>query len=81
MRLTVDIGEFSPDEIVVKTTDRKLIVHAEHEERSAGRTLHKEFNKVLAFCRKPTFLLSTLSRGNNKYGSKCSFLLRHVKAC
>ena len=45
MRLTVDVGEFSPDEIVVKTTDRKLIVHAEHEERTAGRTLHKEFNK------------------------------------
>lgn len=45
MRLSVDIGEFSPDEIVVKTTERKLIVHAEHEERTAGRTLHKEFNK------------------------------------
>ncbi|KAK7477579.1 hypothetical protein BaRGS_00031184 [Batillaria attramentaria] len=45
MRLSVDIGEFNPDEIVVKTTERKLIVHAEHEERSAGRTLHKEFNK------------------------------------
>merc|ERR1739842_176398 len=25
--------------------DRKLIVHAEHEEKAAGRTLHKEFNK------------------------------------
>ncbi|XP_076471346.1 small heat shock protein p36-like [Babylonia areolata] len=45
MRLSVDIGEFSPEEIVVKTMDRKLIVHAEHEERTAGRTLHKEFNK------------------------------------
>ena len=45
MRLTVDIGEFSPDEIVVKTAERKLIVHAEHEERTSGRTLHKEFNK------------------------------------
>lgn len=45
MRLTVDVGEFSPEEIIVKTTDRKLIVHAEHEERSTGRTMHKEFNK------------------------------------
>ncbi|PVD34023.1 hypothetical protein C0Q70_05285 [Pomacea canaliculata] len=45
MRLTVDVGEFSPEEIVVKTTERKLIVHAEHEERTAGRTMHKEFNK------------------------------------
>ncbi|KAL8568131.1 hypothetical protein ACOMHN_027654 [Nucella lapillus] len=45
MRLTVDVGEFNPEEITVKTADRKLIVHAQHEERMAGRTLHKEFNK------------------------------------
>ncbi|XP_005113030.1 major egg antigen [Aplysia californica] len=45
LRLQVDIGEFSPEDVVVKTMDRKLIVHAEHEEKTAGRTLHKEFNK------------------------------------
>ncbi|XP_076450464.1 small heat shock protein p36-like isoform X2 [Babylonia areolata] len=45
MRLSVDVGDFRPEEIVVKTADRKLIVHAEHEEKAAGRTLHKEFNK------------------------------------
>ncbi|KAK6191337.1 hypothetical protein SNE40_003055 [Patella caerulea] len=45
LRLQVDVGEFSPDEIVVKTMERKLIVHAEHEEKTQGRTLHKEFNK------------------------------------
>ncbi|BFZ04957.1 hypothetical protein BsWGS_07996 [Bradybaena similaris] len=45
LRLQVDIGEFSPEDVVVKTMDRKLIVHAEHEEKTSGRTLHKEFNK------------------------------------
>lgn len=45
LRLSVDVGEFKPDEIVVKTADRKLIVHAEHEEKLSGRTMHKEFNK------------------------------------
>ncbi|XP_059170873.1 major egg antigen-like [Physella acuta] len=45
LRLQVDIGEFKPEDVVVKTMDRKLIVHAEHEEKTSGRTLHKEFNK------------------------------------
>ncbi|XP_052218132.1 major egg antigen-like isoform X2 [Dreissena polymorpha] len=45
LRLTVDAGEFRPEELVVKTMDKKLVVHAEHVEKSAGKTLHKEFNK------------------------------------
>jgi len=45
LRLTVDAGEFRPEELVVKTMDKKLIVHAEHVEKAAGKTLHKEFNK------------------------------------
>ncbi|XP_033751349.1 major egg antigen-like [Pecten maximus] len=45
LRLSVDVGEFKPEEIVVKTDKKKLIVHAEHEEKLTGRTMHKEFNK------------------------------------
>lgn len=45
LRLTVDAGEFKPEEVIVKTMEKKLIVHAEHVEKSAGKTLHKEFNK------------------------------------
>lgn len=45
IRLQVDVGEFAPEDIVVKTMDRKLVVHAESEEKTTGRTLHKEFNK------------------------------------
>ena len=45
LRLTVDAGEFRPEELVVKTMERKLVVHAEHVEKTEGKTLHKEFNK------------------------------------
>lgn len=45
LRLQVDIGEFTPEEIVVKTMDKKLIVHAAHEEKRQGRTMSREFNK------------------------------------
>ncbi|CAE1283433.1 unnamed protein product [Acanthosepion pharaonis] len=45
LHLQVDIGEYKPEEIVVKTMDRKLIVTARHEEKMEGRTIHKEFNK------------------------------------
>ncbi|XP_045175088.1 small heat shock protein p36-like [Mercenaria mercenaria] len=45
LRLTVDAGEFRPEEVVVKTMEKKLVVHAEHVEKTAGKTLHKEFNK------------------------------------
>lgn len=45
LRLTVDAGEFRPEELIVKTMEKKLVVHAEHVEKSAGKTLHKEFNK------------------------------------
>lgn len=45
LRLTVDTGEFRPEEVVVKTMEKKLVVHAEHVEKTDGKTLHKEFNK------------------------------------
>lgn len=45
LRLTVDAGEFRPEELVVKTMEKKLVVHAEHVEKTEGKTLHKEFNK------------------------------------
>lgn len=45
LHLQVDIGEYKPEDIVVKTMDRKLIVTARHEEKMEGRTIHKEFNK------------------------------------
>ena len=46
MKFVVDIGpEFNPEDICVKTIDRKLQVTARHEEKSQGRTSMREFSK------------------------------------
>lgn len=45
-RMSVDIGkDFQPGDINVKTVDRKLIVHARHEEKSPGRSSVREFSR------------------------------------
>lgn len=45
-RIAVDIGaEFQPGDLTVKTVDRKLVVHARHEEKTPGRTSCREFNR------------------------------------
>lgn len=45
-RIAIDIGsEFVPQDLTVKTVDRKLTVHAKHEEKTPGRTSCKEFNR------------------------------------
>jgi HSP20 family molecular chaperone IbpA len=45
-RIVVDIGsEFEPSDLAVKTVDRKLVVHARHEEKAPGRTSCREFNR------------------------------------
>lgn len=45
-KLSVDIGkDFRPEDINVKTVDKKLIVQARHEEKSAGRSSVREFSR------------------------------------
>ena len=45
-RIAVDIGsEFEPRDLTVKTVDRKLVVHARHEEKAPGRTSCRQFNR------------------------------------
>lgn len=45
-QLTVDIGsDFQPQDLSVKTVDRKLVVHARHEEKAPGRSSCREFNR------------------------------------
>lgn len=45
-KMSVDIGkDFRPEDINVKTVDRKLIVQARHEEKSAGRSSVREFSR------------------------------------
>ncbi len=48
LKMTVDIGaEFKPEEVLVKTVDRKLQISAKHEEKMQGRTTMREFSKEL----------------------------------
>ena len=45
-KMSVDIGkDFKPEDINVKTVDRKLVVQARHEEKSAGRSSVREFSR------------------------------------
>ena len=45
-KITVDVGnEFTPQDLTVKTVDRKLTVHARHEVKLPGRTSYKEFSR------------------------------------
>ena len=46
--MTVEIGkEFKPEEVMVKTVDKKLQISAKHEEQVQGRTTMREFSKEL----------------------------------
>ena len=48
LKMTIEVGsEFSPEEVVVKTVDRKLQISAKHEEKKDSRTTKKEYNKEL----------------------------------
>ncbi|ESO02197.1 hypothetical protein HELRODRAFT_106514 [Helobdella robusta] len=45
-RIAIDIGtDFVPDDLMVKTVDRKLSVHAKHQEVTATKTSCKEFSR------------------------------------
>lgn len=45
-KISVDIGkEFLPEDLNIKTVDKKLIVHARHEEKGPGRSSCREFSR------------------------------------
>ena len=44
--LIVNIGlDYQPEDVVVKTVDRRVMIHARHEERAPGRTSCKQFTR------------------------------------
>ncbi len=43
LKLRFDVQDYEPEEIMVKTVDNKLLVHAKHEEKSAYREYSREF--------------------------------------
>lgn len=45
LKLRFDVTQYEPDEIIVKTVDNRLTVHAKHEERSENRSVYREYNR------------------------------------
>lgn len=45
LKLRFDVTQYEPDEIVVKTVDNRLTVHAKHEEKSENRSVYREYNR------------------------------------
>lgn len=45
LKLRFDVTQYEPEEIVVKTVDNRLTVHAKHEEKSENRSVYREYNR------------------------------------
>ncbi|XP_074660274.1 major egg antigen-like [Tubulanus polymorphus] len=46
LKLEVEIGiQYTADDVIVKTVDRKIVINARHEEKSGNRTSFCEFSK------------------------------------
>ncbi|XP_049300372.1 heat shock protein beta-1 isoform X1 [Anopheles funestus] len=45
LKLRFDVSQYAPEEIVVKTVDNKLLVHAEHVEKSDTKSVYREYNR------------------------------------
>jgi len=63
LRLRFDVAQYRPEEVTVKTVDNRLLVHAKHEEKSASRTVFREYNQefMLPSGTNPELISSTLS--------------------
>lgn len=45
IKLRFDVSDYAPEEIVVKTVDNRLQVHAKHEEKSDTKSVFREYNR------------------------------------
>ncbi|XP_037071309.1 heat shock protein 30D-like isoform X2 [Pollicipes pollicipes] len=64
LKLRFDVSQYKPEEIVVKTVDNKLLVHAKHEEKSDCRSVYREYNRefLLPQGSNPEMIKSSLSK-------------------
>lgn len=64
LKLRFDVSQYVPEEIVVKTVDNKLQVHAKHEEKSENRSVYREYNRefLLPKGTNPEMIKSSLSK-------------------
>ncbi|KAK9685640.1 Hsp20/alpha crystallin family [Popillia japonica] len=64
LKLRFDVSQYSPEEIVVKTVDNKLLVHAKHEEKTESKSVYREYNRefLLPKGTNPEHIKSSLSK-------------------
>jgi HSP20 family molecular chaperone IbpA len=64
LKLRFDVSQYTPEEIVVKTVDRKLLVHAKHEEKTESKSVYREYNRefLLPEGTNPELIKSSLSK-------------------
>lgn len=64
LKLRFDVSQYTPEEIVVKTVDNKLLVNAKHEEKSDSKMVYREYNRefLLPKGTNPESIKSSLSK-------------------
>lgn len=64
LKLRFDVSQYAPEEIVVKTVDNKLLVHAKHEEKTESKSVYREYNRefLLPKGTNPESIKSSLSK-------------------
>ncbi|XP_046393975.1 alpha-crystallin B chain [Ischnura elegans] len=64
LKLRFDVSQYVPEEIVVKTVDNKLLVHAKHEEKTDTKSVYREYNRefLLPKGTNPESIKSSLSK-------------------
>jgi hypothetical protein len=64
LKLRFDVSQYVPEEIVVKTVDNKLLVHAKHEEKTDSSSVYREYNRefLLPNGTNPEAIKSSLSK-------------------
>lgn len=64
LKLRFDVSQYAPEEIVVKTVDQKLLVHAKHEEKSDTKSVYREYNREFLLPKgvNPETIRSSLSK-------------------
>ncbi|XP_040569577.1 body wall muscle protein HR-29 isoform X2 [Lepeophtheirus salmonis] len=64
LKLRFDVSSYLPEEIMVKTVDNKLMVHAKHEEKADGKSSFRQYNRefLLPEGTDPELIKSSLSK-------------------
>lgn len=64
LKLRFDVASYSPEEIIVKTVDNKLMVHAKHEEKTDTKSVYREYNREFLLPKNvnPESIRSSLSK-------------------